>query len=204
MMRMSVEPCTIPRPVLVDRDWELVDALRRRDLLAAERLVARFGDRAHRLAIGITGNREDAEEAVQDAFWSVVQKIDTFRGQASLGSWIYRITANAAYQKRRGGANRRDEISLDHDDRPLKINDPTVQTELRGVLASALEELPAQFRAVIVLHDVEGLSMAEIADRMRISVATAKIRAHRGRILLRKRLGVSMSGATSAVDVASA
>jgi RNA polymerase sigma-70 factor (ECF subfamily) len=218
MMPTSVEPGTIA-DAPVDRDRELADALRRRDLLAPERLVATFGDRAHRLAIGITGNRQDAEEAVQDAFWSVVQKIDTFRGQASLGSWIYRITANAAYQKRRRGAHRRDGLSLDQifprsdedgsradarGDWPSRIDDPAVQIELRGVLASALEELPAHYRAAIVLHEVEGLSMAETADRLQVSVATAKIRAHRGRSLLRKRLGVSMPAATSAVEAASA
>jgi RNA polymerase sigma-70 factor, ECF subfamily len=67
--------------------------------MAAEHLVSRYGDRAYRLAIGITRNAEDAEEAVQDAFWNVVRKIDTFRGESSLGSWIYRIVFNAAYQK---------------------------------------------------------------------------------------------------------
>ena len=92
-------------PARVDRDSQLVKALRLRAPTAAERLVATYGDRAYRLAIGITGNRPDAEEAVQDAFWSVVRKIDTFRGDSSVGSWIYRITANAAYQKLRGRAH---------------------------------------------------------------------------------------------------
>src|SRR2546422_8801934 len=100
-------------PVRVDRAQQLVEALRLREPTAAERLVATYGDRAYRLAIGITGNRPDAEEAVQDAFWNVVRKIDTFRGASALGSWIYRITANAAYQKLRGGARRRDDSSLD-------------------------------------------------------------------------------------------
>jgi len=82
-----------------DRDRELLEALRRREPTAGERLVASYGDRAYRLAIRITGNAPDAEEAVQDAFWSVVRKIDTFRSDSALGSWIYRIVANAAYQK---------------------------------------------------------------------------------------------------------
>src|SRR5262245_63692620 len=103
---------TIDRPV-IDRDAELLKALRRRDATAAECLIATFGDRSYRLAIGITGNQQDAEEAVQDAFWNVVRNADTFRGDAALGSWIYRITANAAYQRRRRGARRRAEISLD-------------------------------------------------------------------------------------------
>src|SRR5437016_8497542 len=81
-------------PATADRDWGLVEALRQGEATAAECLVATFGDRACRLAIGITGNQEDAEEAVQDAFWNVIRKIDTFRGESSFRSWIYRITAN--------------------------------------------------------------------------------------------------------------
>jgi RNA polymerase sigma-70 factor (ECF subfamily) len=205
---------TIDRHV-IDRDAELLEALRRRDATAAERLVSTFGDRVYRLAIGIIGKQQDAEEAVQDVFWSVIRKIDTFRGDATLGSWIYRITANAAYQRRRSGSRRRDEISLDeilpslHEDGhyadPIvdwstELRDPAVQTELRRVLTSALEELPDHYRAVMILHDVEGLSMAEVADCLDITVATAKSRAHRARVLLRQRLGGFMSDATSGVE----
>ncbi|TLZ68642.1 MAG: sigma-70 family RNA polymerase sigma factor [Methanobacteriota archaeon] len=146
----------ISRPV--DRDHALLEALRQGEPTAAEQLVATYGDRAYRLAIRITGNRPDAEEAVQDAFWSVVRKIDTFRGDSSVGSWIYRITANAAYQKLRGRAHRRDEISLDEvlpsfhedgrhagpiNDWSASIDDPVVQTELRAALDSAIGRLPA-------------------------------------------------------------
>src|SRR2546425_10951339 len=67
-------------PATADGDWGLVEALRQGEATAAECLVATFGDRAYRLAIGITGNQEDAEEAVQDAFLNVIRKIDTFRG----------------------------------------------------------------------------------------------------------------------------
>src|SRR5215471_21174866 len=93
-----------------NRDEALVDALRLREPTAAERLVARYGERAFRLAFRITGNQQDAEEAVQDAFWNAVRRIDTFRGESSFGSWIYRITANAACEKRRRGAHRRNEL----------------------------------------------------------------------------------------------
>ena len=98
-----------PTSARIDRDSQLVEGLRLRASTAAERLVAAYGDRAYRLAVGITGNGPDAEEAVWDAFWSVVRKIDTFRGDSSFGSWIYRITANAAYQKLRGRAHRSEE-----------------------------------------------------------------------------------------------
>ena len=198
-------------------DVEPLEALRHGEATAVERLVATFGDRAHRLAIGITGNQQDAEEAVQDAFWSAVQKIDTFRGDAALGSWIYRITANAAYQTLRRGARRRGDISLDemlpvaHQDRnadpvvdwSIELDDPAVQTELRSVLTSALEELPDHYRVVIILHHVEGLSLAKVADCLDITVPTAKARAHRAHLVLRKRLGMFMSDPTAGVELAS-
>jgi RNA polymerase sigma-70 factor (ECF subfamily) len=204
---------TLDRP-LIDRDADLLDALRRGDTTAAERLVSIFGARAYRLARAITGNEADAEEAVQDAFWNVIRKIDTFRGDAALGSWIYRITANAAYRTLRSGARRRGEISLDeilplfHEDGrhaeaivdwSTQLDDPAVQTELRSALTSALEELPDHYRAVIVLHDIDGLSMADVADCLEVTVPTAKARAHRARLLLRQRLGEFMSGAPSYV-----
>src|SRR5262249_39479354 len=159
-----------------------------------ERLVARYSDRAYRLAFRITGSQQDAEEAVQDAFWNVVRKIDTFRGESSLGSWIYRITANAAYENRRRVAHRRNEITRDEvlprfDGDGLfagpvggwwrKLDAPGVEGGLGDVLASTFEELPPHYRAVIVLRDVEGLSMAKAAAALGIPVGTAKTRAHR-------------------------
>jgi RNA polymerase sigma-70 factor (ECF subfamily) len=206
---------TLDRPV--DRDANLIDGLRSRDAAAAEQLVATYGDRAYRLALRIAGNQQDAEEALQDAFWNVIRKIDTFRGDSALGSWIFRIVTNAAYHKRRRDAHRRDSISLDEvlprfdehgrytdpiGDWSTTMHDPAMQSELRDVLTAALEELPDHYRAVIVLHDVEGLAMAEVADCLGITVPTAKTRAHRARLLLRKRLETFMSDA-SPVEVAS-
>jgi hypothetical protein len=85
------------RPVLpreaVDPDAELVQRLRRREAGAVDALVATYGDRVYRLAVRITGNASDAEEVAQDALWTVTSKIDTFRGTAAFGSWLYRITA---------------------------------------------------------------------------------------------------------------
>src|SRR5215470_7875615 len=80
-----------------DPDAALLEQLRRRDAGATETLVGTYGDRVYRLAIRITGSASDAEEVVQDALWTVTRKIDTFRGEAAFGSWVYRITANAAY-----------------------------------------------------------------------------------------------------------
>ena len=195
-------------PTRIDRDRPLVIALRRREPTAAEQLVATYGDRAYRLAIRITGNDADAEEVVQDAFWSVVRKIETFKGESAFGSWLYRIVANAAYQKLRGRRVRRTDLSLDEvlpffdgsgahteagDDWSPRVEDPSLQTELRAALTSAIDELPATYRAALVLHDVEGLSSGEIGEALRISVANVKSRVHRARLFLRKRLGDYMT-----------
>jgi len=202
----------------IDPDAALVAQLRRTEKGAAEALVAAYGDRVYRLAIRITGNASDAEEVVQDAFLSVLRSIGTFRGDASLGSWIYRIAANAAYQNVRRRRHRRGEISLEDalpsfqedgrhagtiSDWSARIGDPATQTELRAALDAAMEDLPPAYRVAIVLRDVEGLSMREVADALSISVANAKSRVHRGRLFLRKRLTVFLGGATIADSASS-
>ncbi len=223
MVRMTINRATgsaPPEPIgrlemkHVDSNSHLLAALRREDQTAAESLVARYGDRAYRLAIGITRNAQDAEEAVQDAFWSVIRKIDTFRGDSALGSWVYRIVVNAAYQKLRGRARRRGEISLEdvlpsfHEkgqqadpitDWSARVDDPALQIELRAALNKAIGELPAGYRALIVLRDMEGLSMVEVAAALGITVANAKTRTHRARLFLRKRLAHFFSDAAHSV-----
>ena len=207
-MTLDPEPGTVVQGRRVDRDRGLVEALRLREPTAVERLVAAYGDRAYRLASGITGNAQDAEEVVQDVFWTVVRKIDTFRGESSFGSWFYRIVANAAYRKLRGGQSRRGDLSLD-DALPLfdeqgrhvapmadwsaSLEDHAVQTELRVALTSAIDELPPDYRAALLLRDVEGLSNLQIAEVLGVSVPTVKSRVHRTRLLLRKQLGAAMT-----------
>ena len=96
-----------------DADAALVDALRRDDPEAPELLVGTYGDRVYRLALRITGGNEDAEEVAQDALWTAARKIQTFKGESAFGSWLYRITANAAYQKLRARRSKAREIALD-------------------------------------------------------------------------------------------
>jgi RNA polymerase sigma-70 factor (ECF subfamily) len=196
-----------PIPRRADRDHDVLNALRRRDSMAAERLVSRYGDRAYRLARRITGNDEDAQEVVQDAFWTVIRKIDAFRGESALGSWLYRIVANAAYQKVRGRHGRRHELSLDEvlpqfDERGCHAahladwspaaDNGALQTELRTVLTAAIDDLPVSYRSVLVLRDIEGRSNMEIAQALGLSISLVKTRAHRARLFLRKRLDAYM------------
>ena len=194
-------------PARVDRDGGLLEALRRRAPDAPERLVATYGDRAYRLAVGITGSAPDAEEVVQDALWSVIRKIDSFRGDSAFGSWLYRIVANAAYEKLRGRASRRAEVSLEdvlpafHEDGravPIadwssSLDDPSRSIELRLVLTAAIAELPPDYRTALLLHDVEGLGNAEVAEALGLTLANVKSRVHRARLFVRQRLAATMA-----------
>ena len=207
-------------PARIDHDQALIEALRRREPASAERLVETYGDRAYRLAKRITRNAQDAEEIVQDALWTIVRKIDTFRGEAAFGSWLYRIVANAAYQRVRGLRRRRPEISLDevlpvfHEDGEHSeaivdwsgtIDNPARQTELRSALSAAMDALPEDHRIAIVLRDVEGFSTAAVAETLGLSVANVKTRVHRGRLFLRRRLAeYASTGGAVAVAAKSA
>jgi RNA polymerase sigma-70 factor (ECF subfamily) len=186
-----------------DADADLVEALRREEPDAAERLVERFGDRVYRLAMRITGLNEDAEEAAQDALWTAARKIQTFKGESAFGSWIYRITANAAYQKLRTRRQKASEIALEDvlpsldgdghhfepmDDWSNRVDERALQGELRDVLTQAIDALPPDYRTALVLHDVEGVSNPDIAEALNISLPAVKSRVHRSRLFVRKRL----------------
>jgi RNA polymerase sigma-70 factor (ECF subfamily) len=202
-----------------ERDLPLLESLRRKDSIAAERLLTIYGQRAFRLAAGITGNQQDAEEVVQDAFWSVVRKIDSFRGESAFGSWLYRIVANAAYQKLRSRQGRCRDVPLEEvlpvfDERgrhveptvdwSAGVDDPSTQTELRMALTAAMNELPAVSRTLLVMRDVQGLSNLEIAETLGLSVPVVKTRVHRARLFLRKRLGDVVTTLNSATVTAAA
>jgi len=195
-----------------DRDGPLVETLRGRNADAAERLITTYHSRAYRLAVGITANAEDAEEVVQDAFLSAIRKIDAFRGESAFGSWFYRIVANAALQKARGRQGRRIHVALedvlpefDGDGRhaaavvdwSAAVDDPSRHIEIRLAVRSAIDELPPHYRAALIMHDVENLSRAEIAEMLHLSVGGVKTRVHRARLFIRKRLAESLSGRSS-------
>ncbi len=186
-----------------DSDAALVEALRRDDPEAPEQLVETFGDRVYRLALRITGSNEDAEEAAQDALWTAARKISTFKGESAFGSWLYRIAANAAYQKLRARKAKSREIAmddvvptLDDDGRhfePMadwsdRVDEQALQGELRRVLSDAIDGLPDDYRTALVLHDVEGLSNPDIAETLGISLPAVKSRVHRSRLFVRKQL----------------
>ena len=187
----------------VDRDAALVEALRAESPEAPEMLVETFGDRVYRLTYRITGSNEDAEEATQDALWTAARKISSFKGDSQFGSWLYRIAANAAYQKLRSRKAKSREIGLDDvlpaldseglhfepmDDWTPRVDDNAANGELRTVLEQAIAELPPDYRTALVMHDVEGMPNPDIAETLGISLPAVKSRVHRSRLFVRKKL----------------
>jgi RNA polymerase sigma-70 factor (ECF subfamily) len=189
-----------------ETDLSLVQRLQCGDTAALEELIERYGSRVYRLAYQITRNEADAQEVVQDVFLAVFRKIRTFEGRAALGSWLYRVATNTALLKIRSRQADR-EVSLDSQlpsflpdghraGDPAALNADWSQTpeaellsrETRDILSRAIDGLPDQYRAVLVLRDVEGLSNEEVAQAIGESVAAVKSRLHRARMVLREEL----------------
>ncbi len=188
----------------VQEDTVLIDRLRAGDGVAVQQLADMYSSKIFHLAFRYMKNREDAEEVVQDVLLKVYQKIGAFRGDAALSSWIYRITFNTAMSRLRNGkfarANEIDgtvETDSSHENgrrRPevadwsLMADDEVFRAELRRRLARAVAELPAIYRAPVVLRDINGLSTEEAAAVLHVKDQTLKSRLHRGRMILRDRL----------------
>ena len=193
---------------MADTDASLLAEPRLASADGVDQLVERYGDRVYRLALRITGAEKDAEEVVEDTLRAAIEAVDACEDQSTLGSWIYRIVANAAYQCCRRRRRRSADVSLDtllpvFDQRgrhvapvvdwSMSVDDPTRQTELRLALGTAIEELGDDYRAVVVLRDVEGLPNREIAEILGLTVVNVKMRVHRARLFLRKRLEAHLS-----------
>lgn len=178
----------------------LLDALKTGDKHACACLVKHHGGSMYALALRMLGDADEAEEAVQDAFISACGKIGSFEGRSKLGTWLYRITANAALMRLR--RRREDTVSLDEPLRvaegdllPRQLGDWSIEPsrqalsrELRDVMETAIRELPPSLRAAVVLRDIHGLSTQEAAQALQITESALKVRLHRARLQLRERL----------------
>jgi RNA polymerase sigma-70 factor (ECF subfamily) len=188
----------------------LIDRLRGGDTTALEWLMEQFAPRVYRLACGITHNEADAEEVVQDVFLSVFRKIDGFEGRAALGTWIYRISVNAALIKRRGKRVELEVFLEDYlptfredghreGDRAMLLADwsdtpeeELLSNEIRCTVRRMIASLPDRYRVVLFLRDLEGLSNEETAEILGDSVASVKSRLHRARMALREQVTRSL------------
>lgn len=195
-----------------DPEHALLDRLRRGDAAAVTELVETFGARIEQIAFRRLRNREDAEEVTQDVLLKVVRAIDTFRGDAALGSWIHRIAFNAAVSHARTRARRHVEASRDaqefwpgdawHAARgPRQAPDwsslgdeAVLRRQVRERMRQELAALPAIYRWPVELRDVHGLSTAEAGQALGLTAQAVKSRLHRGRAILRPRLAEFRGG----------
>jgi RNA polymerase sigma-70 factor, ECF subfamily len=170
-------------------DAALIASVKRGDPGSREALYHRYKRRVYGLALRIVGP-SDAEEVAQEAFIRIFRGLPKFRGDAALSTWIYRLAVNAAlsHRTRRSGAR------LPIDDNPNEAGGiethPAAEPArgdavLRARLERALAELPAGYRTVVVLHDVEGLEHEEIAAILDCHVGTSKSQLHKARARLR-------------------
>jgi RNA polymerase sigma-70 factor, ECF subfamily len=187
----------------IDSEAALVEALRREDPDAADRLVERYGERLFRLAAGVTGTREDAEEATQVALVKAVRTIETFKGDSSFGGWLDRLAAGVAHRKLLRRPPKSETVALDDvlppfdragrhfepmNDWSGRIDGAGLQGELRRVMTDAIDALPPDHRTALVLRDVEGMSDADIAEVLGVGPSAVRARVHRSRLFLRQRL----------------
>ena len=202
------------------QDRQLIARLQAGDEAAVQELADRYGPRIFQLAMRHMKNREDAEEVTQDVLMKVYRKVDAFRGDAALSSWIYRITFNTAMSRLRHEPRWRGWPSRSANARwpcratgeqPRTPRQPAdwsrmpdealLRLQLREAVAAAIAELPEIYRAPVVLRDIEGLTTEEASSRLRVKDQTLKSRLHRGRLMLREQLrGVHERAVTASPD----
>jgi RNA polymerase sigma-70 factor, ECF subfamily len=189
-------------------DEILVDRARGKDEAAFEELVTRYEDKLYRLAMRFVRNETDAQEILQDAFLSAWRNLPTFEGRAQFGSWMYRVTVNAALMLLRS-RNRHPEVGVDEVE-PTALNDAVAENgqmmrsnadwsqrpddqlqsdELRKHIQISVDALPEGLRTVFLLRDVEELSTEDTAELLGLSVPAVKTRLHRARLALREAIG---------------
>jgi len=193
------KPHPLPSSVVRDDEPLLVASARSGNASAFEELVGRYEDKIFRLTSNITGNREDAEDAMQDAFLKAYAHLKDFHGESRFYTWLVRIAANEALmrlRKRRPNHFSLDQpIAGDSDLMPRELDEwrPNpeqlyAKSEIDKIVSSFVDQLEDEYRIVLVLRDVEELSTQETADALGISLSAVKSRLLRARLKLREKL----------------
>ena len=171
-----------------------------------ELVFREYAPRIYHIARRMLGNDADAEDVTQDVLVQVIRKLDTFRGDSQLTTWLHRVTVNAALAYRQKRANRQKRETHDADTDALEVSDgpvsrwnvgpddPVLAAEQTAVIEDAIGQLPGPFRDVYVLADVEGLPNQELADLLGLSVPAVKSRLHRARLRMRDALAPHFEG----------
>jgi RNA polymerase sigma-70 factor (ECF subfamily) len=188
-------------------DADLIERLKAGDEEALEAIFNRYSPRLYNVAQRILGEVADAEEVIQDVFWTAFRKANSFRGAAQFSTWLYRLTVNAALGKiRRSKKNKEVEYEEylpkfqkdgHHLVRPVvdwsdTLDEKYAAQELQQLLRNALDQLKPLDKSVVVLSDLEGMSDKEIAVMLGLTVSAVKTRLHRARLFLRGKLAIHL------------
>ena len=188
-------------------DTDLIERLKAGDEEALEAIFNRYSAKLYNVAQRILGEVTDAEEVIQDVFWTAFRKAKSFRGSAQFSTWLYRLTINAALGKiRRSKKNK--EIEYEeylpkfqkdghHSVRPVidwsdTLDEKYAERELQQLMNDALNQLKPVDKSAVVLSDMEGMSDKEIAVMLGLTVSAVKTRLHRARLFLRGKLAVHL------------
>jgi len=171
----------------------IAGAIRKEDGAVRE-LIRRYNQRLYRLARSIVKDGDEAEEVLQEAYLRAFSQISAFRGESTLGTWLGRIVLNEALGRRR---RHRPSVELTDASQviPFPNGNPSIdpersvaQHEIRKLLERAIDQLPDDFRAVLIARAVEGLSTKETAELLELNAKTVKTRLHRARNLVKQAL----------------
>ncbi len=189
---------TLKRESVVDQDLPLIDRALEGDGRAFEALVRRHEARVYRTALGILRKPEDAEEALQDTFLNAHQHLRYFRRDSLFTTWLTRIAINAALNKLRG---QKETLSLDatvgsDEEFMPQLCDPWQENpehqyareEIQRIVQEAIQELPPDYRVVLVLRDISELDTVQTAEALGLTIAATKSRLLRARLMVRENL----------------
>lgn len=178
-------------------DITLVDLAKNGDRVALSELLGRYERKAYQLAFRLTGNHADASDAAQEGLVRVYTRLHHFRGDSAFSTWLYRVVTNTCLDEiRRRGRLRHSSLDdpISSEDGPVRRHaidttdgpvDWAERRETQETVQKAIMDLPEDYRAVVVLRDIQDHSYQEIAEMLRTSVGTIKSRLHRARLSLR-------------------
>ena len=199
-------------------DFDLLDRIQKEEPGAFERFVDRFGDRIFGFSIRMCGQREDARDVLQETLLKAYTSLKDLRHPEALRSWVFRVAANACLMKRRRGKfEPESEIPLDSlmpggsgsesGPRAVEIPDASslpdeelARSELAGIVQKAVAELPPNYRIVLVMRDMEQLSTREVSDALGLPESAVKMRLHRARLMVRKRIETALAGGAAGIQ----
>jgi RNA polymerase sigma-70 factor (ECF subfamily) len=176
-------------------DADLLTRCRRGDSTAFDEIYGRHASRLYNLAFRMVGNAADAEDLLQEIFLTAFRKLDTFKGESALGTWLYRLGMNQCLDYLRSRTARMGQATreLDEDETSWQIARSDIPELLIGRvdLERAIQLLPEGCRAAFLLHDVEGFDHGQVGEILGIAEGTSKSQVHKARLRLRALLSGS-------------